>query len=223
MLILIIENDVKLSDRICEFLTQHNYTCDKAINYDDAVQKLCTYSYDCILIDLNIQGNDGLNLIRIAKANNINAGLIAISSNNSIDDKVDAMKLGADDFLSKPLNFQELNIRIYALLRLKHFDGSNIIIEGDIKVNLLSKQVTVGSDDIYLTKSEYRILLFLLRNKGNVVSKISLAENLSGERADMMDDYKFVYYHIKNLRAKLFKVGRKDLIHTIYGFGYKWG
>ena len=95
-------------------------------------------------------------------------------------------------------------------------------VSGGVRVNLMEKSVTVSGEAVSLTKSEYELLLFLIGNKGCVVSKSAMAEHLSGEMADMLDNLNFVYTHIKNLKAKLAAAGCCDCIKTVYGMGYKW-
>lgn len=93
---------------------------------------------------------------------------------------------------------------------------------GDIEIDLLRKAVTVKNTPVVLTKTEYELLLFFIGNRNRVVSKSALAEHLSGEMADMMDSFDFVYTHIKNLKAKLAKAGADVCIKNVYGIGYKW-
>jgi DNA-binding response OmpR family regulator len=130
--------------------------------------------------------------------------------------------LGADDFLIKPFHLAELLVRIQALIRRKQFGGNNILVFNEIKINLLSKAVTVNENNIELTKTELDLLLFLIGNKNRVLSKGTIAEHLSGDMADMLDNHDFVYAHIKNLKKKLKNSGCKDYIKTIYGLGYKF-
>ena len=113
-------------------------------------------------------------------------------------------------------------MRINAVIRRKAFSSSNELENNGIKINLLEKSVTVNGRPIVLTKSEYDLLLFFIGNKNRVISKSAMAEHLSGEMADMMDNHDFVYTHIKNLKAKLADAGCKDCVKNIYGTGYKW-
>ena len=145
-----------------------------------------------------------------------------MSAKDSLNDKVEGLKIGADDYIAKPFHLPELSMRIFALLRRKNFTATNILTNGKMSIDLLCKKVNVGDTMLDLTKTEYELLLFLIENRQRVVSKSALAEHLSGEMADMMDDFNFVYAHIKNLKAKLGKVGITNCIRTYYGTGYKW-
>lgn len=113
-------------------------------------------------------------------------------------------------------------MRIFALLRRKNFTASNIMQCGKIKIDLLKKTVTIDNNILDLTKSEYELLLFLIQNHNRVVSKSAIAEHLSGDMADMLDDFNFVYARIKNLKSKLADSGVQSCIKTYYGTGYKW-
>ena len=184
--------------------------------------KVELYEYDCILLDLMLPGGNGLDVLRKIKSTSPQTGVIIVSAKDSLDDKVAGLKIGADDYLAKPFHLPELSMRIFALLRRKCFTNSNTLQNGSISIDLLGKVVSVGTVTLDLTKTEYELLLFLIENRRRVVSKSALAEHLSGDMADMMNDFNFVYAHIKNLKAKMADVGMADCIKTYYGTGYKW-
>lgn len=222
MKILIIEDENDLSDNIATYLSSENYLCEKAFTYDQALEKVSLYYYDCILLDLGLPGGDGLQLLEEIKNRNIASGIIIISARDSLDDKIKGLKLGADDYLAKPFSLPELGIRIYALIRRQQFANSNVLKSKNIEIDLLSKQVKVNNKPIVLTKSEYDLLLFLIGNKNHVVSKNAIAEHISGDMAYMLDNFDFVYTHIKNLKSKLTEAGCVNCIKTMYGLGYQW-
>lgn len=222
MKLLIIEDERQLSDDIVSYLGQEDYRCEQAFTYDEAMMKVELYEYDCILLDLMLPGGSGLDILRHIKQHLPQTGVIIVSAKDSLDDKVAGLRIGADDYLPKPFHLPELEMRIFALLRRNNFSSSNTLQSGSVGIDLLSKQVTVGNTVLDLTKSEYELLLFLIENRRRIVSKSALAEHLSGDMADMLDDFNFVYAHIKNLKAKLAEAGAIDYIKTYYGTGYKW-
>jgi DNA-binding response OmpR family regulator len=112
--------------------------------------------------------------------------------------------------------------RIQALVRRKQFNGKNLVRFNEIEVDVLSKTVKANSKLIDVTKKEIDLLLYLIGNNNKVLSKAALAEHLSGDMADMLDNHGFVYAHIKNLKKKLSDAGCPDYIKTVYGLGYKW-
>ena len=222
MKLLIVEDERELSDSIVSFLCREDYLCEQAFSFAEVAMKVELYEYDCILLDLMLPGGNGLDVLRKIKSTSPQTGVIIVSAKDSLDDKVAGLKIGADDYLAKPFHLPELSMRIFALLRRKCFTNSNTLQNGPISIDLLGKVVSVGTVTLDLTKTEYELLLFLIENRRRVVSKSALAEHLSGDMADMMNDFNFVYAHIKNLKAKMADVGMADCIKTYYGTGYKW-
>ena len=222
MKILIIEDEKELAESISDYLTGENYLCEWAPNYLGAIEKVSAYDYDCILLDIMLPGGDGLKVLEELKKGNKEDGVIIISAKNSLDDKIKGLQLGADDYLAKPFHLSELNARIYSLIRRKQFASANKLFINELQIDLLSKSVMANGSVLTLTKTEYDLLLFLVANKNRIISKSALAEHLSGEMADMMDNHSFVYAHVKNLKKKLADAACQDYIKTVYGMGYKW-
>lgn len=222
MKILIVEDERKLSDSIVSYLESEKYLCEQAFDYNDALMKVRVYDYDCVLLDLMLPGGSGLDILRDMKRRNSRAGVIIVSAKDSLDDKIKGLEIGADDYLAKPFHLAELGMRIYAIIRRKEFGANNVLENNGIRINLLEKSVVANGQPVTLTKSEYDMLLFFISNRNRVLSKGAIAEHLSGEFADMMDNFDFVYTHIKNLKAKLSEAGVAGCIHNVYGMGYKW-
>ena len=130
-------------------------------------------------------------------------GVIIISAKDSLDDRIHGLKLGADDYLAKPFHLPELSARVEALIRRKNFQGSNKIIFQELTIDVQAQIVTANGNHLSLTRKEYDLLLFLISNKGRVISKNAIAEHLSGDMADLLDNHGFVYAHVKNLKKKL--------------------
>lgn len=221
MKILVIEDERELSKNMVQFL-EANYLCEQAFSFHEAIEKLKLYTYDCILLDLGLPGGDGLLVLEEIKKLNIDSSILIISARNALEDKIQGLELGADDYLAKPFALPELSIRIHAQLRRRLATATNELITGNVTIDLLSKQVSVNEESILFTKSEFALLLFLVGNKKRVVSKNAIAEHLSGDMADMLDNQNFVYAHIKNVKAKLNDRGCTCTIKTIYGTGYQW-
>ncbi len=219
---MIIEDELELAQDITGYLSSQDYLCELAVNYNEAIDKLAAYTYDCILLDLMIPFGDGLQVLEILKSGKRTDGVIIISAKNALDDKIKGLQLGADDYLAKPFHLSELSARIYSVIRRKQFDNSNTITHDELTVDMLSKTVKVGTNAVPLTKKEFDLLLLFLGNKNKVISKNALAEHLSGDIADMFDNHDFVYAHVKNLKKKLSEAGCENYLKTIYGTGYKW-
>lgn len=222
MKLLIIEDERMLSRSIAEYLGREDYLCEHAYTCNEARYKIAAYEYDCILLDLMLPDGRGLDILRDIKKKSPQTGVIIVSAKDSLEDKVEGLKIGADDYLPKPFHLSELSMRIFALMRRKKFTSDNTLHAGQLIIDLPKHKVTVGNNHIALTKSEYDLLLFLIQNRNRVVSKSAIAEHLSGDMADMLDDFNFIYAHIKNLKSKLSAAGISDCIKTLYGTGYKW-
>lgn len=222
MKLLIIEDQRALSDNIAKFLSSQDYICEQAFTRNEAMVKADLYDYECILLDLMLPDGNGMDILRWMKLNKPQTGVIIVSAKDATDDIVEGLKIGADDYISKPFNLSELAMRIFALIRRRNFQASNTLSEGDLSIDLSQKDVSIKGTHVELTKSEYELLLFLLGNKGKVISKSAIAEHLTGDMADMMDNFNFVFAHMKNLKKKLAAAGLTDHIKTLYGTGYKW-
>lgn len=222
MKILIIEDEQELAQDMVKYLTSEQYLCECASDFKGAMEKVYGHDYDCILLDLMLPGGDGLTILDELKKQNKQDGVIIISANNAIEDKVKGLKLGADDYLAKPFHLSELAARVESLIRRKQFDSNNLIVQNELTIDLNAKNLTIHDSPVNLTKKEYDLILFFIGNKNKVLSKGALAEHLSGDFADMFDSHDFVYAHVKNLKRKLKEKGYGDYIKTIYGTGYKW-
>ncbi len=222
MKILIIEDEKGLAESMGAYLSDESYRCEYASTFAEGLEKIDLYSYDCILLDLMLPGGDGFKLLRELKSQNKDDGIIIISAKNSVEDKIKGLQIGADDYLAKPFHLSELAARIYSIIRRKRFGNANIVEQNEVTVDLLAKTVSVNHQEVLLTKKEFDLLLYFISNRNRVISKSALAEHISGDIADMFDNYDFVYAHIKNLKRKLGEAGYGNYLKTLYGTGYKW-
>lgn len=222
MKILIIEDEIELAKSISEYLSGENYICEFAPTFSEAMEKVETFQYDCILLDIMLPDGSGLAILEELKRQNKQDGVIIISAKNALDDKIKGLQLGADDYLTKPFHLSELMARIYSIIRRKQFNNSNVVKQNELEIDLLAKTVTINNQTIILTKKEFDLLIYFIGNKNKVISKSTLAEHLSGDFADMLDNHDFVYAHVKNLKKKLYEAGCDHYLKTVYGTGYKW-
>jgi len=222
MKLLLIEDELELANSIESYLKGNNFVCERAMDTNSAIEKLSSYDYDCVLLDLMLPDGSGFEILNEIKKQNKSEGVIIISAKETLETKIEGLQLGADDYLTKPFHLSELLVRIQALIRRKNFNGNNVITFNEIEINTLSKTVFANGKKIDLTKKEIDLLLYLIGNTNRVLSKSAIAEHLSGDMADMLDNHDFVYAHIKNLKNKLKEAVCEDYIKTIYGLGYKW-
>ncbi len=222
MKILIIEDEPGLRESIEEYFTGDGNVCESAASYESALGKINVYRYDCILLDITLPGGSGMDILKVLKENDYADGVLIISAKNSLDDRLEGLNLGADDYLVKPFHLSELKARVSAIIRRKSFNGSNRLVFNEINIDLLAKEVKIDRTPVKLTRKEYALLLYFIANKGKVVSKNAIAEHLWGDGIDMADNFDFIYSHIKNVRKKLVEAGCNDYIQAAYGMGYKF-
>lgn len=224
MKILIVEDEPMLLAAMRQYFEEEGYVVTTAATFAAAARAFHDYEYDCVVVDIGLPDGSGLNLIRQGKAGvlaaNASTGLIIISAKDSLDDKLLGLELGSDDYLTKPFHLPELNARIKSVLRRRLFGGNNLIRFGDLTVDALSHEVTVGGQALDLTEKEYQLLLFFLANPNRLLTKAAIAEYVWGDHMDLADSHDFLYTHIKNLRRKLMERGCADYIKTRYGAGY---
>jgi DNA-binding response OmpR family regulator len=223
MRILLVEDEPELQSSIVQYLDYAGNLVEAVAEFNKASDKIHEFDYDCILIDINITNGNGLELIKQLKQAKSKAGIIIISAKNALDDKITGLDLGADDYLTKPFHLSELNARIKALIRRKNFEGDKGIFVNEITIYPDDRRVMVKDQELDLTATEFRLLLYLITNKNRVVSKNSISQHLlNDDDIEQIDNHNFVYSHLKNLRKKLVEKGSEDYIQTIYGIGYKF-
>ena len=221
MKILIVEDEKELCKSMVAYLKAENYHCEVANSFREAMAKTESFDYDCILLDISLPDGNGLQVLKELKANQKTDGVIIISALDSMDDRIAGLNLGADDYLPKPFHLPELAARIAAVIRRRRFDGSSILTVNELRLDTNAKKVTVYENPVDLTRTEYDLLLYLVTNKNRVVSKNAIAERISGDEAEVFNNYDFIYAHMKNLKKKLASAGSEDYIKAIYGMGYK--
>lgn len=220
MKILIIEDDQGMQEVISQSLIKARYVVETASTLDEARSKLLLYEYDCVLLDIMLPDGNGLSLLKELAEKKINRNVIILSARDSVDDKIEGLELGADDYLPKPFHLAELHARIRSLMRRRR-DGEHTICLGNIELNPDQFSVKVGGKTLEVSRKEFDILHYLISRPDRVVSKEALAEAVWGDYIDQSDNFDFIYAHMKNLRKRL-KAASADIeLKTVYGFGYK--
>lgn len=222
MKILVIEDEVALSESIVDFLTSEGHVCEAALDFEAAMDRVGGYEYDCVIVDITLPDGSGLEVIRKIKSLGLQCGVIIISAKNSVENKIEGLEIGADDYLAKPFHLSELNARLKSVIRRLNFQGSNIIEMNEIKIVPDELKVYVHDQLLVLTKKEYDLLLFFIANQNRVITKISLVGHLWGDDIYASDSVDFIYTHIKNLKKKLLEKGCEDYLQNVYGVGYKF-
>ncbi len=190
--------------------------------YKAAIDKIEEDTYDCLLVDISLPDGNGLNIVRFLKKSNADSGIIIITAKNSLNDRIEGLDLGADDYLSKPFHLAELNSRIKAVLRRRKFAGLKTIEIDNLRIIPDNFEVFVNNEQIEFTRKEFDLLLFLASNKNRVLTKDSISEHIWSNYNDISYSFDFLYSHVKNIRKKLLEKGCKDYIQSVYGIGYKF-
>lgn len=221
MKILVIEDEKGLREVIHQTLEAEKYIVETAADFRSGLNKIGSYDYDCILVDIMLPDGNGLDLVREIKAMGKKEALIIISAKDAIDDKVTGLDLGADDYLTKPFHLAELHARIKAAIRRKSHDGSNYIKLNNITLSPDERIVSIANTPLTLNRKEYDLLYYFMVNPDRLINKTALAESVWGDNIDQADNLDFVYSQIKNLRKKLKDANAEADIQAVYGMGYK--
>lgn len=222
MKILLVEDEPNLARDLIAFLESGQHICTHVDSLSAAREAIRLYQYDIVLLDIGLPDGEGLSLIGELLQGVPSPGLLIISAKDSLDDKLKGLDLGADDYLTKPFHFAELNSRIRSVFRRKNLGGKRSLHIGELEIFPDDFQVLVSAEPLSLTPKEFQLLLFMAVNQNKVLTKATLAEHLWGDQADTLDDFDFIYSHIKNLRKKLSQAGATDRIKAVYGVGYKF-
>ena len=221
MKILIVEDEPQLQEVIRRTLEKERYVVESAGSLAEALEKTGVYDYECILLDIMLPDGSGLTLLEELKKLRKKENVIIISAKDSIEDKIEGLDLGADDYLAKPFHIAELVARVRSVIRRSHRDGENTIQVGNVLLYPDNFKVEVAGSPVELSRKEYDILHYFLNRPGRLVNKSTLAESVWGDHIDQVDNYDFMYAQMKNLRKKLSDAGADIEIKAVYGAGYK--
>lgn len=223
MKILIVEDEPSLREMMERSLSRERYVVETAADYASALRKIEDYAYDCVLLDVMLPDGNGLRLLARLRELRRGTPVIVVSARDSLDDKVEGLELGADDYLAKPFHLAELSARIRSVLRRRDRDGGSEVRYGNVTLLPESFRVLVAQRELELVRKEYDILSYFMLRPGHLVEKSTLAEAVWGDHFDDVDNFDFLYAQMKNLRRKLREAGADVEVRAVYGFGYKLG
>jgi DNA-binding response OmpR family regulator len=222
MKILIIEDEKGLQESIVKYLQHQGFICEVADDFIKGKEKVSQFLYDCIVVDIGLPNGSGLDIIKELKYMESKAGIIVISAKNALEDKLNGLDLGADDYLAKPFYLSELTARINAIIRRRNFSGSKVITFNEIQLAAEAQRVTVNDKAVDLTDKEYQLLEYFIANQRRLLTKAAIAEHIWGDEYLHASNFDFIYSQIKNLRKKLMDAGSGDYIKTVYRAGYRF-
>lgn len=221
MKILIVEDEPSLRELIKRWLEKERYVVETAGDFNTALCKIEDYNYDCILLDIMLPGGSGLDLLRELKSLHRSDSVLIISAKDSLDDKVEGLELGADDYLTKPFHLAELNARVKSLIRRRQTQGEVSVSIGNLLLYPDKRQAEVDGNALQLNRKEFDLLYYFVVNPDRVINKMNLAESVWGDNIDQADSLDFIYSQVKNLRKKLKQAEATVELKAVYGFGYK--
>ena len=218
MKILIIEDDLEVSNFIRNSFLNDSNIVDFVDNGVDGSYMARINYYDVIIVDYSLPKKSGLSVCSEIRAGNCHSLIIFLSMNHSIQNKVQCLEAGADDYMTKPFAFEELNARVKALMRRPKEIEDSVFSSGDLILDTKKNLVQRGNISIYLTKTEYNLLTYMIKNKGIILSRGMIMEHVWNAGSDPLSNT--VEAHLANLRRKLFIDGRPEIIKNIAGRGY---
>lgn len=221
MRILLVEDEVPLIEALEKGLKKDGYAIDCALTGRDASELLFVNTYDLVVLDINLPDDSGLNLLKNLRERDMQVRVLILSANRSIEDRIIGLDWGANDYLTKPFDFQELKARIRALLRRDFNSKPTVLKAGGFTVDLALHRVQYEGIEIPLTLKEYSIFSYLVLHGDRIVSSEELLEHIWNEEADPFSDVMRV--HIYSLRKKLSQAtGGRTVIQTVKGAGYRF-
>jgi two-component system, OmpR family, response regulator len=221
MRILIVEDEHKIANSIKKGLEQENYAVDVAYDGEEGFDLASSESYQVIILDLMLPKMDGMEICSKLRESGNHSPILILTAKSDLEDKVRGLNLGADDYLTKPFAFIELLARIKALTRRNGSKIETVLKVRDLTLNTLTYAVKRGGSQIDLSKTEYSILEFLMRNKGQIFTKDQIISHVWEYDADILPNTIEVFMgYLRNKIDRRFKE-KKPLIHTLRGFGYK--
>ena len=221
MRVLVVEDTVRIADTIKVGLVQEGYAVDVEYNGENGLLAGLNEPYDIIILDVMLPGLDGISVCRRLREGNITIPILILTAKAQDRDVVEGLNVGADDYLAKPFSFDVLLARMRALLRRPVGSMTDELSVGDLTMSVSSRTVSRGTTPIDLSRKEFAILEYLLRNKGRVCSKSDIISHVWDFDADILPNTLEVF--ITYLRAKVDKPFDAPLIHTVRGFGYSIG
>ncbi len=220
MHILVVDDDPEIREQLSRALEEQRYRVTTAADGRKALARLESCAYDLVLLDIMLPDMDGIAVLRKIRHWELQTPVLMLSALAEVEDRINGLDAGADDYLPKPFSMAELFARVRALLR-RTTSRTPLLQAGGLLLDPAGRRVSLHGEPVELTAKEFAILEFLLYNKGRAVSRFDLAEHVWGDDYDPFTMSNVIEVHIKNLRRKIDTPGRPSLIVTVRGVGYR--
>ena len=220
MKVLVVEDERQIAEFVRKGLEEQGFAVEVSHNGDEAYGFAATRQYDAIVLDIMLPGRDGLSILKNLRKKRNPVPVIVLTARSELDERLEGLNLGADDYLTKPFYVEELVARLHAVTRRAAGNQLSLLQAGDLAVNLLSREVSRGDTAIQLTAREFGLLEYLMRSPGRVYTRTQILEHVWGYDFDPSTN--LVDVHIRRLRQKLSPEDREHFIETIRGVGYRF-
>jgi two-component system OmpR family response regulator len=218
--ILLVEDDRSTADFLSKGLREEGFTVEQVADGRDGLYLASSSEFDAVVLDRSLPGLDGLSVVKALRAAAVQTPILILSAKAQLDDRVQGLRAGCDDYLVKPFGFSELHARLENLMRRRISPTLQAELScGDLRMNLLTRKVTRGDRTLDLLPREFKLLEHLLRNKGRVLTRVMLLERVWDYRFDPLTSV--IDTHVSRLRKKLEHAGEPPLLHTVRGAGYR--
>jgi two-component system OmpR family response regulator len=221
MNILIVEDNRELAVEVYDFLCNAGYICKITHTCGDALEEFSSNDYDAMLLDLGLPDGDGFEVLKTVRKTKSKMAVIVLTARGELDDRINGLHLGADDYLTKPFALTELGARLFAVIRRIHGFTLNTLSINGFVLQLQDYKVSFNDNPINLTKKEFDIFQYLVLNKNRVITRLQLTEHIWGDILEVNSDSNFIDVHVRNLRKKLDKHAPIDWFETVRNVGYR--
>ncbi|WP_375510375.1 response regulator transcription factor [uncultured Nostoc sp.] len=220
MNVLFVEDEAKIANFVRAGLKEQGFVVDYCDNGDDGYLRALENEYDVIVLDIMVPGKDGLSILKLLRRQGRNAPVILLTARNELDDRLEGLNLGADDYIAKPFFVEELAARIHAVVRRSVSERQNLLCVGPLKLDRITREVTCNHQAIELTSREFNLLEYLMRSPGRVFTRTQILEHVWGY--DFNPNTNVVDVCIQRIRKKIDPIDQAVWIESIRGVGYRF-
>jgi DNA-binding response OmpR family regulator len=218
--VLFVEDEAKIADFVRAGLKEQGFVVDYCDNGNDGIYRALENEYDVIVLDIMIPGKDGLSILKSLRKEGRNVPVILLTARNELDDRLQGLNLGADDYIAKPFFVEELIARIHAVVRRSIGERQNILSVGPLKLDRITREVTCNQQIVELTSREFNLLEYLMRSPGRVFTRTQILEHVWGY--DFNPNTNVVDVCIQRIRKKIDFIGGSLWLESVRGVGYRF-
>jgi DNA-binding response OmpR family regulator len=219
--VLVVEDQKKIASFVKKGLEEQGFVVDVCLDGDEGYRLATTHSYEAIVLDIMLPGRDGLSILRNLRDQRNGVPVILLTARSELNERLEGLNLGADDYLTKPFYVEELAARLQTVARRSSGEGLNILQVDDLTVNLATREVRRAEESVHLTVREFALLEYLMRSPGRVLTRTQICEHVWNY--DFDPETNLVDVYIQRLRKKIDRPHENKLIHTVRGVGYRIG